>query len=131
MSDSRFVHGLVVKNQNGGYYHPGTMYDFAKKTEVAAIYMEMYWSMYPMKPSRERVAAKARVSPSYAETVIRELTETGHVLDPEELKLKWNRKKGIGAFLTTEEEIFLLSLRLEAPKRPSTDYIHQLNVFYG
>ena len=41
------------------------------------------------------------------------------------------QKKGIGAFLTTEEEIFLLSLRLEAPERPNIDYIHQLNEYYG
>ncbi len=131
MSNPRFIHGLVVKNSNGGYYHPGTMYDLPKKTEVADIYMEMYWELYPMKPSRERVAAKARVSPSYAETVIRELTETGHVLDPEELKLQWNKKIGIGAFLTTEEEIFLLSLRLESPERPNIDYIRQLEEYYG
>ncbi len=72
LSSPRFVHvrELVVRNQNGGYYHPGvgvTMYGLPKKTEVAEIYLEMYWTMFPVKASRERVAAKARVSPSYAE----------------------------------------------------------------
>ena len=43
------------------------MYGLPKKTEVAEIYLEMYWTMFPVKASRERVAAKARVSPSYAE----------------------------------------------------------------
>jgi hypothetical protein len=131
MSNPRFIHGLVVKNSNGGYYHPGTMYDLPKKTEVADIYMEMYWRLYPVKPSRERVAAEARVSPYYAEIVIRELTETGHVVDPEILKQQWNKPRGIGALLSTEEEIFLLSLRLEAPERPNLDYIRQLDQYYG
>ena len=66
MSNPRFIHGLVVKNSNGGYYHPGTMYDLPKTAEVADIYMEMFWELYPMKPFRVRVAAKARSSPSYS-----------------------------------------------------------------
>jgi hypothetical protein len=86
MSNPRFITGLAVKNQNGGYYHPGTMYDFPKKMEVADIYIDMYWSIFPVKPSRERVAAEAQVSPYYAERVIWELSETGEVLDPEILR---------------------------------------------
>ena len=109
---TRKVIGMVLANSNGGYYHPGTMYGLPKKREVADIYMEMYWRLYPVKPSRERVAAEARVSPSYAETVIRELTENGHVVDPEIIKQQWNKAREIGASLSTEEEIFLLSLRL-------------------
>jgi hypothetical protein len=131
MSNPRFIHGLVVKNENGGYYHPGTMYDLPKKMEVADIYIEMYWELFPLQPSRRRVAAKARVSPSFAERVIRELTENGHVLDPESMKLSWNKARGVVASLSTEEEIFLLALRLEAPERPNLDYIRQLEEYYG
>ena len=131
MSNSRFIHGLVVKNRNGGYYHPGTMYDLPKKMEVADIYIEMYWELFPLQPSRRRVAEKARVSPSFAERVIRELTESGNVLDPESMKLTWDKRRGVGAALSTEEEIFLLSLRLESPERPNIDYIRQLEEFYG
>ena len=65
MSNPRFITGLVVTNQNGGYYHPGTMHDLPKKMKVAEIYLEMYWTMFPVKPSREHVAAKAQVSPYY------------------------------------------------------------------
>ncbi len=40
-----------------------------------------------MKPSGKWVGTKARVRPSYAELVMRELSETGEVVDPELLKL--------------------------------------------
>jgi hypothetical protein len=58
MSNPRFIHGLVLRNQNGGYYHPGTLYDLPKKMEVADIYLDLYWSMFPVKPSCERLATK-------------------------------------------------------------------------
>jgi hypothetical protein len=74
----------------------------------------------------------ARVSPSFAEKIMRELAETGHVLDPELMKLSWNKAQGVGSFLTTEMEIFLLALRLvEAPERPNINCIWQLNEYYG
>ena len=95
MSNPRFVNGLVVRNENGGYYHPGAMYDLPKKLEIAEIYIDMYWTMFPVKPSRERVGARAHVSPSFAERVIRELSETGGVLDPELLKKSWKKKKSV------------------------------------
>jgi hypothetical protein len=126
MSNPRFITALVVKNQNGGYYHPGTMYNLPKKMEVAEIYIHMYWTMFPVKPSRECVAAEAGVSPYYIERVIQEMLEIGEVLDPEILKENKDNAIGVGACLTTEEEIFLLSLRLEAPERPNLDYIRQL-----
>ena len=43
MSNPRFVSGLVVRNENGGYYHPGAMYDLPKKLELAEIYIDMYY----------------------------------------------------------------------------------------
>jgi hypothetical protein len=55
-------------------------YDLPKKMEVAEIYRYidmLCWTMFPEKPSRERVGAKARVSPSFAEKVMRELSKTG------------------------------------------------------
>jgi hypothetical protein len=131
MYNTRYIHGLVCRNQNGGYFHPGRIYDLPKKMEVAEIYIEMFWSMYPEKPSRECVAVRARVSPSFAEKVMKELAETGHVLDPEWIKQSWNKSRGIGSCLSTEEDIFLLSLRLEAPQRPNIDYIRQLEQYYG
>ena len=44
--------------------------------------------------------------------------------------MSYDIHKGIGAFLTTEEEIFLLSLHLEAPERSNMDYIRQLDLYY-
>jgi hypothetical protein len=98
--------------------------------EVSEIYIAMCWDMYPVKPSRECIRAKARVSPSFAEKVMRELAETGHVLDPELVKLSWKKAVGAGSMLTTKMEIFLLALWLEAPERPNVNYIWQLNEYY-
>jgi hypothetical protein len=50
------------------------MYDLPKKMEVAEIYIDMCWTMYPDKPSREQVREKSRVSPSFAEKVMRVTT---------------------------------------------------------
>jgi hypothetical protein len=63
--------------------------------------------MFPVKRSREHFRAKARVSPSFAEKVMRALAETGHRLDPELVKSYWKKAGGIGSCLTTEMEIFL------------------------
>ena len=131
MSDERCVMGLVFRNQNGGYFHPGGMYDLPKKMEVAAIYVELYWTMFPEKPTCRCLAAKARVGVKYAFKIIKELSNTGHVLDPQVLKLSWTKPRTIGYCLTTEEEIFLLSLRLEAPNRPNLSYIRELQEHYG
>jgi hypothetical protein len=38
--------------------------------EVADIYIEMCWMMFPVKPSHEHVGVKAQVSPSFANKVI-------------------------------------------------------------
>jgi hypothetical protein len=62
--------------------------------------------------------------------VIKELSETGEVLDPEILRKNKDNVIGVGGCLTTEEEIFLLSLRLKAPECPNLDYIHQLDHYY-
>jgi hypothetical protein len=131
MTNPRFIPGLVLRNQNGGFFHPGTMYDLPKKMDVAETYIDMCWTMFPDKPSRERVAEKARVSPSFAEKVMKEISESGHVLDPQLVKSTWRKARGVGSCLTTEMEIFLLALRLEHPERPNIDYIRQLNQFYG
>jgi hypothetical protein len=65
--------------------------------------------MFPIKPSHECFATKARLSLSFAEKIMWELAETGHVLDPELVKFSWNKARGAGSFLTTKMEIFLLA----------------------
>jgi hypothetical protein len=107
MSNPPCIHELVLRN--GSFFHPGTMYDLPKKMEVSEIYIVMCWAMFPVKPSRECVGAIARVHPSFAEKVMQKLAETGHVLDPELVKLSWNKARGVGAFLMTKMEIFLLA----------------------
>jgi hypothetical protein len=57
--------------------------------EVAEIGIEMCWTIFPVKPSREHVSSKA--SPSFAEKVMLELGETGHMLDTELVKLSWRK----------------------------------------
>ena len=49
---------------------PGVMYNLAKKIEIAEIYIDMYWMMFPVKPSQEHVGANACVSPSFTERFI-------------------------------------------------------------
>jgi hypothetical protein len=84
--------------------------------EVAKIYIEMYYKDYPIKPSCERVGAKARVSPSFTGKIMQELAGTGHILDPEIIiKSSWKKVGDIGDCLATETEIFLLALHLEHP----------------
>jgi hypothetical protein len=63
--------------------------------EMSESYIAMCWDMFPIKPSCEHVAAKARVSPSFAEKIMQELAETSHVLDPELAKLSWNKARGV------------------------------------
>ncbi len=78
--------------------------------EVADIYLDLYWYMFPVKPSPDQLAAKAMVSPACAEKVIQKLADTGNVINPELLKLDWKKAKGVGSCQTTEDEFFLLSL---------------------
>jgi hypothetical protein len=109
------------------------MYDLPKKMKDESI-RDLHSNVLgyvPIKPSRELVRAKARVISSFSEKVMQELAETtGHVLDPELVKLSWKKARDVKYFLTTKMEIFLLALCLEAPERPNIDYIQQLDEYY-
>jgi hypothetical protein len=53
------------------------------------------------------------------------------LFDPELVKLSWNTaQQGVGSFLMTKMEIFLLALCQEAPRRHNIDYIWQLDEYY-
>ncbi len=54
--------------------------------------------------------------------MIWELSETGHVLNPDNKEEAWKKPRGIGALLSTEEEIFCGPYACEAPERPNLDY---------
>jgi hypothetical protein len=60
---SLMVQGGFLHNANGSSFHPGTIYNLPKKMEVTEIYIEMCWTMFPIKPSHKHVRAKARVRP--------------------------------------------------------------------
>ena len=84
---------------------------------------------YPTQPSVRSVARKTRVGWKFASKVIKELLETGNLLDPE---LTRPKQKESGCFvdvgsraLNLEEEVFLLALRAETPNRPNLDCIRE------
>jgi hypothetical protein len=83
---ARRVHGMILINNNAGYYHPGQMYDHRMKMQVGQAYIALFQEHHPTRPSTRAVAAKAGVEKGYASKVIQELVTTGTLTDPEILK---------------------------------------------
>jgi hypothetical protein len=132
---SRRINGLILPNRNGGYYHPGQAYNLIRKKEVGQVFLTLWEDNYPTQPSVRAVARVAGVGRVYAKKVIKELLETGDLLDNE--LTRPNKKEtqlfvGVGSrALNLEEEVFLLALRTEMPNRPNLDYIRELHARYG
>jgi hypothetical protein len=74
------LHGLTFVNRNGGFYHPGVLYNHQKVGHA------LYHDNYPVMPSINAVAKKAKVSRMYASLVIEELHLTGTLIDPKIIK---------------------------------------------
>ena len=128
---------MLPKNKNGGYYSPGRTYDLTKKLEVYDIYCKMADESFPEKPSVRRLAERARVGTTFAHQIIKECDEYGGVLDPKDIQQhikdqKEGRTEGVGLHsLSSEHEVFLLSLLCENPARPLHDYANKLFTTYG
>jgi hypothetical protein len=131
MNDPPEFGSPISVNSNGGYYEHGRSYSFSKKWDVAVAYLDLWEQNWPFKPSMRGLARHVRVSNKYATRVIHELTVKGHLQNPAVTKLNKNVVRGVGLDLTPEEEIFLLSLRIECPSRPNTDYVAKLKDYYG
>lgn len=128
---NRQVPGLVHPNRNGGYYHPGCRYEFTKKMSVGSAYLELWQEFYPIEPSINAVAKRAKVGWNYADRVVTELQHTGTLIDPLTYGDRTRFSLGVGECLSVEEDVFLLSLRAEDPGRPNLDYIAHLQEAYG
>ena len=118
-------------NENGGFYTPGKNYDLTKKLEVYQCYCEMIIESFPERPSVRELAKVARVGPTFAHQIIKEVDQYGGVLDPKDIRQhikdeKSGRTEGVGCrTLSTVHETLLLSLHAENPCRPLSDYATQ------
>ena len=125
------MHGLTLVNSNGGFYHPGRLYDLRTKMHVGHAYVSLFQENYPIRPSIRAVAKKAKVDRAYASKVIDELVLTGTLIDPDTIKQQRLAERVPAFHLSIEEEIFLLSLRVENPARPNYSYAQELRDLYG
>jgi transposase len=127
----RRMHGLTLINANGGFYHPGRMYDLRTKLEVGQVYVSLFAENYPTRPSIRAVAKEAKVERTYASKVVEEFVLTGTLIDPETIKQERLDERVPTFHLSVEEEIFLLSLHTENPARPNFYYAQGLRDYYG
>ncbi len=130
MADGEDIGSPISINRNGGFYENGRSYPLSKKWEVATAYLKLWEDNYPIKPSMSSLARCAGVTDKWAKKVIEELTKTGQLENPGVRKYTKNVARGVGLDLTVEEENFLLSLRIECPFRPNTDYVNKLKEKY-
>ena len=106
-------------NENGGFYTPGRQYDLAKKLEVFQVYCNLVEEDFPERPSVRVVAKQARVGPTFAHQIIKEIDRYGGVLDPMDLKEhqkneRLGRTEGVGCrTLTPVHETFAIHERRE------------------
>jgi hypothetical protein len=73
-------------NINGGFYHPGVLYDHRIKMEVGNAYIACFHDNYPHLSTTTAVAKKAKVGHTYASQVIQEFLLTGTLIVPEIIK---------------------------------------------
>ncbi len=102
-----------------------------KKLEISYMYLDLCYEKYPERPNQRELAARAKISTTYARKIIIELTNTGSLTDPEVTNSERIREKEKVLYLDPAEELFMLALRAEKPARASSDYVAQLYAFYG
>jgi hypothetical protein len=113
-------------NRYGGFYEHGKQYSFSKKWEVTATCFRLWEANWPNARMINSLSKHASVSPKYATKVIEELTITGHLKNPCATKTDKNIARGVDLNFTLEEEVFLLTIRIECPGHPNTDYVAKL-----
>ncbi len=123
------VSGLVYKNDAGGLYQPGRMYQLPRKTEVAEVYLQLCEEQ--ARPSVNETARISKVGWAYANLVVTELKAIGIIVDPELLRRKKLNALGPGQKLSTVHEMFLLALRTVDPARPLYSYVQELDTHFG
>ena len=133
MSNRRYqtANGLVFRNENGGLFQPGRMYQLPRKTEVAEVFLWLCEDAFPQRPTVNETAKLSKVSWGFANQVIIELKALGAVLDPETIRNEKNHVLGPGQKLSTVHEMFLLCLRTLLPARPLYNYVQELERHFG
>ena len=88
---SKRLHGLVFQNSNGGIYQPGRRYNLSRKEEVRHAFYSLYNDIRRDTYSTRKVAAKAKVSPKFAQKVLDEMRNSRDkpLEDPD---LKWEER---------------------------------------
>ena len=123
--------GLLRQNQNGGYFQPGRMNNLPRKFGVGQTYLQLWQLSFPARPTASELARESNVGWEYADKVISEIHLHNEIIDPAEIRLGKSIQRGIGNDLTPEEDMFLLSLRVEIPNRPNLDYCRELFAYNG
>ena len=118
--------GWIKKNEKGGFYQPGREYDFVQKCKVADIYISLLVSNFPKNVAVKDVSDEAKVSWRFAKKCIDEIDLHGDVIDPEQIKLQRLQCQIITYKITKIDEVFLLSMHAEEPRRPNVDYVTEL-----
>ena len=123
---------VVLYNKYGGVYQNGIYYDYAKKTEVAAVFMELALACFPKIITPSKLSREAKVSWNYANKIINEIIVFGDIIDPEDLQyITFSSRNKKPSMIDKASACHLLSLRAEEPGRPNRDYINELFLFNG
>jgi hypothetical protein len=72
---------LVYRNENGGLFQPGRMYQLHRKTEVTKVFLWLCKDNYPQCPTINKTAKLSKVSWGFANQVVMELKALGAVMD--------------------------------------------------
>ncbi len=111
------------------FFFSGDIYDYRMKISVGRAYIQLFSDCFPASPTIASVAAKAKVSRTYASKVVSELLLTGTLVNPEIIKQQRKDDRVPTLQPTREEEMFLLSLWSENPSRPNLYYTKELFEF--
>ena len=91
--------GLLLENQNGGFFQPGRMYDLPRKFAVGQIYLQLLEFSFPAIPTALQLARESNVGWGYAAKVISEIHLHDEIIDPAVIRRGKNVHRGVGNHL--------------------------------
>ena len=124
------IEGNVQLNENGGLYQHGVAYSILTKLKVAHSICRQQRQSPKTNINISAVAAECGVSRAFVYKIINELQLEGEIQDPL-LHPRRASEPVVCGNLTQEQELYLLSLRAEAPARSNKDYVRHLYWQYG
>jgi hypothetical protein len=107
------------------------MYDLPRKFGVGQTYLQLWQLSFLTRPTASELARESNVGWEYADKVISEIHPHNEIIHPAEIRLGKSIQRGVGNNFTPEEDMFLLSLRVEIPNRPNLDYCQELFAYNG